>query len=178
MKIQLILITFFALVNVNLVSGEALYKCDGIIQNKPCATNANAEELKNLPSISRYSAKDAIPPGDTDTLRARPKGDVFDVPKTETEIRSDQQDLTKSAVRGNDSNELVSRSERLKAQFAKGQMSVSEAEAEVIRLRVLHDTLCTKQVATNDARMDDDCRKAAANIQTASAGIRDAKTNL
>ena len=182
-KIILVIILSSIVTIVGSATAETIYECSGVVQNRPCGDKQKGKILQDLPPISRYSSSGAIPkPGEE--VKARPAPEVFDVPEAEVVVREkkiapqDDTEISKSAVRGRTSGELARNAAELRARLANKSISIPQAETESIRLRVLHDTLCSKQSATYSNAIEADCMNARSSIQAITAAVRDSRVSL
>ncbi len=190
MKILIALSSLIICATINSAKADTLYQCDGIYQNSPCSGKQKSKPLTNLPSVSVYDGKkmisnESVAPAAKEEMRARPRPDMSDVepevkiekPALKPEVKEiipQQQDLNDLALNSRSFDNLEMLTTRLKTDLDKKSISVADAESQSIRLRVLHDTLCSRQDKIVSVNARSRCDKSEDNIQAITIKVRSA----
>lgn len=154
---------------------EALYRCSGIYQNKPCAENETGSRLDNLPRIGRYESRDL---SDFDSRAfGRPRPEVFEDDQA-IPFEEDQDAIgsfTEPIPQADDPyRQLASDAENLRLDLDKGLIAIDVAEGRSIHLRGMHDTICSDKQAISAANAADLCEDAQEDIQEVALTIQEA----
>ena len=165
-----ILIASFLLINLFFICpflpAEDIYRCDGIIQNRPCDSKQSGKKLDNLPQISKIS-----PNKNDSELKGRPNPNLFSDTSSETNKIGSKKEYSLPA-KDQSTADLANRSSQLVSQLANRGIKLPDLENDSIRLRVLMNTLCTKNDANDNSAKNTDCGRAKENLQVVSKYIQ------